>query len=380
TNTIQGITTFLNTGTLTFGNNGTSNFAAGLTASSPSSVNIYGTVKTTNTTLLIGSPINLTGNSTISGNTLGNITLSGTINGGYTLDLNTTGTTTLSGTVGATTALTSLTTNTGGTTAINGGSVKTTGVQTYNDAVTLGADTTLTTTGSAITFASTVDSSSGAKNLTFATGTGTATFTGAVGGTTALGTITNASGQQLTFSDAVTATTIANYGTLLFQASSAKTVSANITDNDTTTIQVINSADGAPGIITFSGNVAADTITIGTTSKAGSALFNGTVLQGAGTTNIAIVGGDVSGEASLGNFANTVTVTAITLDDNTGTASVTFSGTGKTITGTINGLAATEGTITVSGTPTFVSTIGNSQRPSQLTINGATTFQAAVQT
>ncbi|NBQ00388.1 MAG: hypothetical protein EBU44_03725, partial [Proteobacteria bacterium] len=165
--------------------------------------------------------------------------------------------------------------------------------------------------------------------------------------------------------------TIANYGTLLFQASSAKTVSAAITDNGTTTIQVINSADGAPGIITFSGNVAADTITIGTTTKAGSALFNGTVLQGAGTTNIAIVGGNVSGEDSLANFANTVTVTAITLDDNTGTASVTFSGTGKTITGTINGLAATEGTVTVSGaTNTFASIIGGSQRPAQLTING----------
>ncbi|NCX39810.1 MAG: hypothetical protein EBX12_07750, partial [Actinobacteria bacterium] len=35
---------------------------------------------------------------------------------------------------------------------------------------------------------------------------------------------------------------------------------------------------------------------------------------------------------------------------------------------------------TVSGTPTFASTIGDTQRVSQLTINGATTFQAAVRT
>ena len=70
----------------------------------------------------------------------------------------------------------------------------------------------------------------------------------------------------------------------------------------------------------------------------------------------------------------------ITLDNNTSSATATFSGTAKTITGTINGAAAGEGTIVVSGTPTFASTIGNSFRPAQLTINGATTFQAAVQT
>ena len=44
-------------------------------------------------------------------------------------------------------ALTSLTTDAGGTTEINGGSVDTTGNQTYNDAVELGADATLTSTG-----------------------------------------------------------------------------------------------------------------------------------------------------------------------------------------------------------------------------------------
>jgi hypothetical protein len=80
-----------------------------------------------------------------------------------------------------------------------------------------------------------------------------------------LGTITNASGQQLTFSDAVTATTIANYGTLLFNATSAKTIAANIQDGAstaasnsvTTEIQVINSltTNGTPGVITFSGTL-----------------------------------------------------------------------------------------------------------------------------
>src|SRR5204862_74239 len=41
---------------------------------------------------------------------------------------------------------TSLTTNAGGATAINGGSVNTNGTQTYNDDVTLGANTVVTAT------------------------------------------------------------------------------------------------------------------------------------------------------------------------------------------------------------------------------------------
>ena len=52
------------------------------------------------------------------------------------------------GAVGGCTALTSVTTDAPGSTALNGGIVTTTGAQTYNDAVTLGANTTATSTGS----------------------------------------------------------------------------------------------------------------------------------------------------------------------------------------------------------------------------------------
>ncbi len=60
-----------------------------------------------------GTPIVLTANTILSGNTAGAITLGGTVNGAYSLTVNTTGTTTLSGdiAVGNTTALTTLTTN-----------------------------------------------------------------------------------------------------------------------------------------------------------------------------------------------------------------------------------------------------------------------------
>ena len=72
--------------------------------------------------------------------------------------VNTAGTTTFAGAVGNTdTAVTSVTTDAAGTTAINGATIKTTGIQTYNDAVTLGADTTLT--GTTITTNGTVSGS-----------------------------------------------------------------------------------------------------------------------------------------------------------------------------------------------------------------------------
>ncbi len=75
--------------------------------------------------------------------------------------------------------LASVTTDSGGTTAINGGSVRTTGAQTYNDNVTLGANTTLT--ASTVSFGGTLDSTTSARDLTFGASTGNVTFTGAVG-------------------------------------------------------------------------------------------------------------------------------------------------------------------------------------------------------
>ena len=93
-----------------------------------------------------------------------------TVNGAQTLSIVDSGTTTFNGAV----SVASLTTNAGGTTAINGGSVTTTGAQSYGDAVTLGAATTLTGVGNS--FASTVN---GAQALTVNDG-GLTTFGGAV--------------------------------------------------------------------------------------------------------------------------------------------------------------------------------------------------------
>ena len=88
--------------------------------------------------------------------------------------------------VGGTTPLASLTTNANGTTRLGGGAtmaVSTTGTQSYNDAVVLLSNTTLSAAGGAstdITLASTVN---GAFSLDVNT-QGTGSFQGNVGGTT----------------------------------------------------------------------------------------------------------------------------------------------------------------------------------------------------
>ncbi len=93
--------------------------------------------------------------------------------------VNDSGTTTFGGVVGGTLALASITTNAAGTTALNGGTITTTGAQTYNDAVTLGAGTTLN--GVNVSFNGTLN---GGHTLTV-NDSGTTIFGGVVGSGTA---------------------------------------------------------------------------------------------------------------------------------------------------------------------------------------------------
>jgi filamentous hemagglutinin family protein len=97
------------------------------------------------------------------------IAFSSTVDGGQSLTVN--GGATFGDAVGNNTELTALTIS--GKTSLNGGTVKTTGAQAYNDAVTLGTDNVLS--GSSVGFASTVD---GAHGLTV---NGATTLGGRVG-------------------------------------------------------------------------------------------------------------------------------------------------------------------------------------------------------
>ncbi|TSA15100.1 MAG: S-layer family protein, partial [Betaproteobacteria bacterium] len=277
----------------------------------------------------------------------GAITFASTLDGLFSLAANSTGTTTFGGAVGGTAALTTLTTNAGGTTAINGGAVTTSAAQTYNDAVTLGAATTLTGVG--VTFATTVD---GANTLTV-NDSGTTIFGGVVGGTTALTSVTtNAAG-----------TTAINGGTVT--TTGAQTYNDAVTFGANTTLTTTGG-----GAVSFLGGSESSTgavrnLTVAAGTGDVTVLGNMNAAGGFNVQNLDITGGNVK----VG--ATTPTTTAIAV---TGQVKMTASGTvdlygGSTVATTGAGTQTGRGTsaaadnavavsIQAAGNVTFGSTAG----------------------
>lgn len=230
------------------------------------------------------------------------ITFNSTIDGAHALTLNNSGATTLAGAVGNVTPLTSLTTDAGGTTAINGGKVITTGAQTYNDSVTLGADTQIKTTVSGVIAfvealvgnnhslliespdAVAFNSASGLTALTkmgsgTMTMTGTSTYTGA----------TNINGGILNLTGSAT--------------SSAFTVNSGARLMGTGSLGALSLMSGgtlAPGAST-------GTLSAGNASFAGGSYFNFELSNATGTRgtssgwDLLSIGGSLSLSASAGN-------------------------------------------------------------------------------
>jgi hypothetical protein len=259
----------------------------------------------------------------------GAITMSGAVGGANALDvvaLNSTGTTTLGGAFTAAT----LTTNAGGTTAINGGTVTTTGAQTYNDAVTLGADTTLATTNSAVTFASTLNSASAtARDLTVNAGSGAITATGVVGGNNLL--------------DAVA-----------FNSTGATTLTSAVSAGSLTT--------NAGGTTAVNG---------GTVTTTGTQTYGDAVTLGTGTT---LTGSTVAFNATLAGAANSLTVTGnavfgdATADSATGLSALGVSGT--TVINT--------DTVTTTGAQTYGGATSLGADTTLTTTNSAVTFASTL--
>jgi autotransporter-associated beta strand protein len=111
--------------------------------------------------------------------TLGDIVFNDTVDGGVNANINSpTGITIFNGAVGSLVPLTSLTTDAAGATFINGGTVDTTADQTYNDAVSIGSNTVITSAGGNVTFNFTVD---GSFFDLLIQSPGTTTFNGGVG-------------------------------------------------------------------------------------------------------------------------------------------------------------------------------------------------------
>ena len=138
-------------------------------------MSLTGNVTTANQNITFNSAVTLGQDDTITGGTA-TTTFGSTVDGDYALTVSNSGGSVVFERRGRQRdALASL--NVTGTATMDN-NVTTVGTQTYNNAVILGGDDTLTTTNSNVTFASTVD---GDYALTIAAGSGLTSFGGAVG-------------------------------------------------------------------------------------------------------------------------------------------------------------------------------------------------------
>ncbi|MGB9428303.1 MAG: hypothetical protein WCC11_00245, partial [Gammaproteobacteria bacterium] len=229
--------------------------AASLTVSGPAAINAASI--TTSDDQTYGGAVTLGADTTLSSSGNGAIDFASTVDGAHNLSVSTGGVTTFGAAVGSTTALTSLSSSGGGTTTLDG-NVSTTGAQIYNDALTLGADVTLTSSGSgAIDFASTVN---GAHNLSVSTG-GTTTFGAAVGSTTALTSLNSSGGGTTTLDGNVSTTGAQTYSNALLLGGNVTLTSAggsvlfdNTVDNAGASAENLT-VNAIAGAVTFTGAV-----------------------------------------------------------------------------------------------------------------------------
>ena len=280
----------------------------------------------------------------------GDIGFAATLDGPGGLTLNTTGTTTFAGAVGATTALASLSTDAGGTTAINGGSVRTSGAQTYRDAVTLGAATTTlsSTGGGALNFAST-STLDGASALTLTT-SGDTTLSGTVGATTPLTSLTSNGGGTTQINTATVRTTGAQ------TYADAVTVLSNAT--------LTSTMNGAVTFQTSLDGPAALTVNTGGTTS-----FLGAV---GATTALASLTTDAGGETDINGLTVTTTGAQSYGDAVVLSADATLTSTGGGAIGfasTVNSQTATPRALTVNtvGATTFGGAVGTTNALASLT-------------
>jgi hypothetical protein len=242
---------------------------------SSGSINTSGLISTSHISgLAFYGPVTLIGATTLT--SAGNISLTDTVDGPFDLTLNPTGQTTISNTLGNSTPLSSLTAN--GTTVMNGSSVTTSGSQTYNDTVSLGAPTVLTSDANNITFSGTL--SGGSESLTL------------IGG---------ASGNHVfTFND------IASLGTLAVNGNPVVTNTLALLTSTGTNTWTITNNGGSSG---SDGTIAAANMTSGGFNNIQN-LTGGTAINNFNFNDGAAINGAITGGGSGAN--NTLDFTGYT--------------------------------------------------------------------
>jgi len=182
-----------------------------------------GSVSTQGTQTYQG-PVTLGQNTTLTGTTIQFPNSTSTVDGPGGLDI--VGDTDFQAPIGSTTPLAYLSVT--GETNMDAGSVRTTGAQSYQDAVTLGDDTTLT--GTDVTFTSSID---GAHDLTV-NNSGTTSFNGPVGGKTPLTSLTTGGpGDTQINSGSVTTSGPQTYNDPVTLGDNTVLTGSNITFDDT---------------------------------------------------------------------------------------------------------------------------------------------------
>jgi hypothetical protein len=257
------------------------------------------------------------------------VTFGGSVDGNHALTI--TGDADFEGAVGATTMLTSV--GVSGATQLDGGLVKTSGVQTYSGATTLGQDTALD--GWQITFAATLDGPGGL------TGVGQFAFANDVGANTPLAFVTLTGPIQIDATNVMTSGAQAYHGAVTFSQN------LNLSGSTVTFDQTVDSAQALTihGDASFTGAVGHSTPLAALSVSGNTALLGGSVTT-VGAQNY-------SQQMSLGG-------------------DMTLTGASVTIGGSADGAHA----LTIAGDGNFDGTVGSTTPLTSISVSGLTTLNA----
>ena len=265
--------------------------------------------------------------------------------------------------MGANQALEDITANSSSTTEINGGEVTTTGDQTYNDPVILGADTTFR--GTNVTFNSTVDAATAGEQSLTVNASGTTTFGNEagdqVGGNQELESLTtDEEGTTVINTDQVNATGDQNYNDPVTLGADTALSGTNVTFNST-----VDAATAGEQSLTVN---ASGTTTFG--NEPGDQVGGNQALESLTT--------DEEGTTVINTDQVTTTEDQTYNDPVTLGADTALSGTNVTFNSTVDATTAGEQSLTVnaSGTTTFGNAVGNFTRLGNMTIDSANNFNA----
>ncbi len=316
--------------------------------------------------------LGLTGGATLASTASGSLRFDGAINGLGSLTANTAGTTEFNAAVGATQALAALGTDAAGSTTL-AANVRTSGAQTYGDAVSLTADTTIT--AGSVDFASSID---GAHALTV-NAAGVTRFGGAVGGSTALASLATNAGGGSTLEAGVRTSGAQSFGDrvtlggdFVIEAGGALGFADGITAGSHALTLRAGGALTVGNTVTGSGAAVIEPVAVGTSIGVAGGLGSLQISQAAldrfaGIASLTLGRSDGSGAITVGNL---VLPTTLTLRSQSGT--VNFGGTVDSAAGFAHGL-----TVDTTALTTFAGSVGGTNAPGSMSIAHAAQIDAA---